>query len=224
MNRFAIAALALATTASAGAEDLYGFTQGERLEYRFESEVLLWDLQGRYGGDYHRFWWKTEGDLDDGTAEEAELQLLYSRAWTAFFDLQAGVRLLDTDGTRVNAIALGVQGLAQYRFETDAVLFIAENGDITSRLEFEREFVFGRKTVVQPRLEVNLALQDIPVLRLARGVTDVALGLRIRYEFTRKFAPYFGVSYVTATGATADLIDDDDASETTLVAGVRFWF
>jgi copper resistance protein B len=121
-------------------------------------------------------------------------------------------------------LPLAYRGSHDTDFETDAALFIAEDGDITSRIEFEREFVFGQKTVLQPRLEVNLALQDIPELGLARGVTDIALGLRVRYEFTRKFAPYLGVSYVEATGSTADLREERDASETTLVAGVRFWF
>ena len=45
------------------------------------------------GGDINRFWWKSEGegDFDDGL-EEAELQALYGRAITPFWDVQAGVR------------------------------------------------------------------------------------------------------------------------------------
>lgn len=226
MTRILACALMLIAGASSSAEDLHGFVQGERLEYRFESETVLWDLQGRYGGDYHRFWWKTEGDLDDGTVESAELQLLYSRAWTPFFDLQAGARFQDVDDAEISSLVLGVQGLAPYRFETDAALFISEDGDVTARAEFEREFVFGRSTVVQPRVEIGLSFQDVPELGLGAGVNEITVGLRVRHEITRKLAPYVGVSHETAVGSTADLIEaaGRDKSETTLVAGLRFWF
>lgn len=218
--------LSLAVAANAGAGERYNFAQAERLEYRSDQDDMLWDFQGRYGGDYHRFWWKTEGEFASGSTEEAELQLLYSRAWTAFFDLQAGVRLQEIAGTDVNSLVLGVQGLAPYRFESDIALFLSEDGDLTARMEFERDLVVGRKTVIQPRAELGVAFQDIPELELYSGVHEIAVGVRVRYEFTRKFAPYVGLSYTTALGQTANHIESagDRKAETSFVAGLRFWF
>jgi copper resistance protein B len=52
------------------------------------------------------------------------------------------------------------------------------------------------------------------------------LGLRLRYEFTRRFAPYVGVEFERRFGETAALARS--AGESTfdprIVAGVRMWF
>ena len=225
MRRLAAAALLL-TTASAGAEDRYGFIQGERVEYREASQTVLWDLQGWYGSDYHKLWVKTEGFVESGSTQDASLQVLYSHAWTAFFDLQLGVRYQDLQVGDLTSIVVGMQGMAPYRFEIDAALFLSEDGDVRVRAEFEREYLLSEKLVLQPRAEIGVAFQDVPELAISRGVVEMAVGLRLRYEITRKFAPYIGLSYVHAYGDTARALiaAGEDSSETTLLAGLRFWF
>ena len=225
MCRFA-PLLLLAFAPYAAADDIYHVIMAERVEYRESSEEVLWDLQGWHGGDYNKFWWKTEGQLADGEIEEGELQFLYSRAWTAFFDWQVGVRTQEADDVRINSAVIGLQGFARYRFETDVALFITEDGDALARAEFERDVLFSQKLILQPRAEVNLAFGDVPELGLGSGVTSLALEARLRYEVTRKFAPYVGVSWVGNFGDTADLIEASggDSDETTVVIGLRFWF
>lgn len=200
-------------------ETHYGYTEGERLEYRDESRALYWDLQGQYGGDYQQFVWKTEGAYADGASENPELQLLYGRAWTAFFDLQIGLRYADTiDGGVAYAVA-GVQGLIPYRVESDLALFLSDGGDVTGRAEFEKDFFLSERWILQPRAEFEVALQDIPELAIDAGVTELALGLRLRYEVTRKFAPYLGVAWEKHYSEAAE-----DFDGTTALAGIRFWF
>ena len=138
----------LAAANAIAAEPMYGFTQGERIEYVEAEEHLLWDLQGRYGGDYHRLWWKTEGTLADGSTEDAELQLLYSRAWTAYFDLQFGVRYEDFETDDRLSLVAGMQGMAPYRFEVDAAAFLSEDGDLSVRAEFERDLVLSNRLIL----------------------------------------------------------------------------
>ncbi len=224
--RLLAAAALLLSAASAGAEDRYGFIQGERVEYREASEAVLWDLQGWYGGDYHKLWVKTEGELESGSTEDAELQLLYSRAWTPFFDLQLGVRYQDLASGELTSVVAGMQGIAPYRFEIDAALFLSEDGDFSGRAEFEREYLLSEKLVLQPRAEISIAFQDVPELAISSGVNEIAVGLRLRYEITRKFAPYIGLSFERAYGdaARALVAAGEDSSDTTLVAGLRFWF
>lgn len=226
--RAAVALLCMASlVAGAQAEERrYAFTQGDRIEHQSEADTVLWDLQGWYGHDYHKFWWKLEGEAEPGEGDEVEVQLLYSRAYTAYFDLQFGVRFDDYDGGDDVALAVGVQGLAPYRFEVDAAAFLTEDGDLLFRGEFERDILLTQRLIVQPRAEIGVSLQDIPERAIDRGITSTAVGLRLRYELRRKFAPYIGVAWQKSYGAAADALaaDGENSSETSLVAGIRFWF
>lgn len=226
MNRVLAALFGLALCTTVPAETPYGFVQVERLEYRQHPDNTLWDLQAGYGVDYHAFRLKTEGELDDGIDEYAELQLLYSRAWTAYFDLQFGIRFADFDGGEVTAAVVGVEGMAPYRVEIDAAAFVSEDGDLSMRAEFERDILLQRHWILQPRAEINIAFQDVPQIRIGDGVSDIVFGLRLRYEVNRKFAPYVGAEWARSFGDTADFIRalGLDSNTTTVLAGVRFWF
>ncbi|MDH3747687.1 MAG: copper resistance protein B [Gammaproteobacteria bacterium] len=226
MNRVLVALIGVAIYSSVSAETRYGFVQVERLEYRDDSNNTLWDVQTGYGGDYHAFRLKTEGELDGGAAERAELQLLYNRAWTAYFDLQFGIRLADFDDSDVAAAVAGIQGMAPYRVEMEATAFLSDDGDLSFRGEFERDFLLNEQLILQPRAEINVAFQDVPEIRVGSGLTELAIGLRLRYEFSRRFAPYLGAEWQRSFGDTADIIRalGQDTSDTTLIAGVRFWF
>jgi len=61
---------------------------------------------------------------------------------------------------------------------------------------------------------------------IGSGFSDLELGLRLRYEFRREFAPYVGLHWERKFGRTADLARDagDDPDELQLVAGFRLWF
>ena len=157
--------------------------------------------------------------------EEAEVQALWSRAISPYFDLQAGVRYdLEPKG-RTHAV-IGVQGLAPYWFEVDAAAFVSTQGDVTARIEAEYELLLTQRLVLQPRVEASLSAQDIPALQIGSGLTNVDAGLRLRYEVVREFAPYIGVEWKNAIGDTADLIEASggDANSTAVLIGVRTWF
>lgn len=218
----------LLPTLSAQADDdrVLAYVQADRLEYRSDDSTWTWDLQGWVGDDYRKFWWKTEGEFDDGSAQEVELQLLYSRAISPFFDLQFGLRHDFDPKPSQSFIVAGVQGVAPRWIEVDAAAFFSEAGDISARLEAEYDHLLTQRLVLQPRFELNLALQDVPELRLGSGVTRMDLELRLRYEFRREFAPYVGMSWKKYYGGTADYLkvagEDDDSFS--VLAGIRFWF
>jgi copper resistance protein B len=201
----------------------------DRLETTFSDgeEGYSWDVQGWYGGDINRFWWKSEGEgAFDGGVEHGELQLLYSRAITPYFDLQGGVRqTYRPEGDRTDLV-LGVQGLAPYWFEVDGALFISNEGEVTARAQAEYDLRLTQRLILQPRAEVSLSAQDIPEFAIGSGVSNVLAGARLRYEITRSFAPYVGVEWSGAVGDTRDLIraNGDDADATRIVLGVRALF
>lgn len=210
-----------------GGQALFWF-MADRSEYRVREgrDGYLWDLQGFYGGDIDKFWFKSEGEGSFGEAiEAAEVQALWSHAIGPSFDLQAGVRQDVAPRDRTYAVA-GVQGLAPYLFELDLAAFLSDQGDLTARLEGELDQRITQRLILQPRAEIELAAQDVPELGIGAGIDTIELGLRLRYEFAREFAPYIGVEQEWKIGQSADYAraNGEDPGVTNYVAGVRFWF
>ncbi|RIV81687.1 copper resistance protein B [Pelagerythrobacter aerophilus] len=202
--------------------------QGDRLEYRAREgkEGYLWDIQGYYGGDIDKFWFKSEGEGSFGEPiEDAEVQALWSRAIAPFFDFQAGVRQDLTGPERTHAV-IGIQGIAPYQFEVDVAAFVSNKGDVTARFEGELDQRITQRLILQPRAEIALSAQDIPELGIGAGLDRIEAGLRLRYEFAREFAPYVGVSQEWRIGQSADFARaaGEDPSVTNYVVGLRFWF
>lgn len=186
-----------------------------------------WDGEAWVGGDINRLWVTSEGDgVLSGGVERAEVQALYSRAVGPYFNLQAGVRH-DFQPARSRTYAtIGFKGLAPYMFEVDGALFLSPNGEVRGRLAGYYDQRLTQRLILQPRVEFNFSAQDVPRIRLGSGLSDVELDLRLRYDVSRKFSPYIGVSYDAKVGRTADFAraDGKDPSTTSLVAGVRIWF
>ena len=204
------------------------WVQADRLELRSHEgpDGFLWDVQGWYGGDIDKLWFKSEGEGElDGPLEAAEVQALWSHAIGPWFDLQVGVRQDLTGPTRTHAV-VGVQGLAPYLFEVDAAAFLSDQGDLTARIEGELDQRITQRLILQPRIELGLSAQDIPELGVGRGLDHLEAGLRLRYEFTPEFAPYVGVEQEWKTGRSAAFAraEGEDPSVTNVVVGLRFWF
>ena len=184
------------------------------------------NAEGWYGGDIDKLWLKAELEGDYGTKpEKAELQALWSHAIDPWFDVQTGIRVdAQTDGR--GHLVLGVQGLAPYRIEVGAVAFLSDKGDFTARAEAEHDARVTRNLVLQPRIELDFAFQDILRERLGSGLTTAELGLRLRYEILPNFAPYVGVSYDRAFGGTRRLlrVEGEDVGGLSVVSGLRVWF
>ena len=203
----------------------------DKLEYAPQAagRPVSLDAVGWYGGAYDRLWFRAEGEqLTTQSVGEAEAQLFYGRLITPYWDALAGVRVDQRwggeSGTRVH-LAAGLTGLAPLRFEFSPTLFLSQDGDLSARLEAEYQVLITQRLVAAPEIELNAALQDVPGWGLGRGLNDVELGLRLRYEIVREVAPYVGVSWLRRVGGTADWAraEGEAASETLIVVGVRLW-
>ena len=200
---------------------------GDRFEYQEDSETTVYDLQAWYGTTYDRLVIKAEGDIADGTLEESSTDLLWGHALNAYFDTQLGLRFDQyNEGKDRQWLALGLQGLAPYWFELDVTAYVGDNGRTALAAEAEYELLLTQRLILQPRAELNLYGKDDPDNGLGSGLSDLALGVRLRYEFSRQFAPYIGVEWTSTYGDTADYrrAAGDDRSDTQIVAGLRFWF
>jgi copper resistance protein B len=201
----------------------------ERLEAKLREgrDAYSLDAQAWYGGDLDKLWLKADADGDfAGQLEGAELQALWSHAIGPFFDLQAGVRLDIGPGPERTHLVLGVQGLAPYWIEVDAAAFLSDKGDVTARIEAEHDARITQRLILQPRIEAQFALQDIPSKQIGSGLSEFGVGARLRYHATQLIAPYVGIEYERAMGDTRRLrrLAEEHTGGIGFVAGVRFWF
>jgi len=201
----------------------------DRLEYRALSggDGYHWEGEGWIGGDVNRLAIKSEGEGETGgRLESAELQLLYSRAIDPWWNIVGGMRQDFRPRPERTYATIGIEGLAPYWFEVEGQLFVSTRGDAHARLEASYDQRITQRLILQPAMEVNIAAQDVPELGIGSGLSDIELGLRLRYEFAREFAPYVGVNWERKLGDTARYAQrvGDDPAATSLVMGLRFWF
>jgi copper resistance protein B len=201
----------------------------DQLEARIRKGRDGYALEGEawYGGDINKVWLKTEVEGEFGRRpERAEIQALYSRAIDPWWNLQAGVRYDFRPDPERAYLVVGVEGLAPYWFEVDAAAFVSNKGDISARLEGEYDLRLTQRLILQPRIEFDIALQDVPEIGVGSGLSSAEAGLRLRYEIVPEFAPYLGVAYERGFGATADFrrADGEKAGGWNLLVGARAWF
>jgi len=226
----AIASASLPVLAQADAKDdpLLGMLMIDQLETRLANndKPLVWTGQGWIGKDLNKLWIKTDGERVNGTTEEVEFQALYSKALATYWDFQLGMRRDERPRPSRNWVAAGFQGLAPYFFEVDAALFIGESSRTAFRLEAEYELLFTQKLILTPEIEMNFYGKNDPEIGVGSGLSDLELGLRLRYEIWRELAPYIGVNYLKKYGHTANFAADEgeDSTDTQLVLGIRAWF
>lgn len=177
------------------------------------------------GGDVNSLLLKSSGERSGGRTGSANVEALYSRAVTPWWELVAGAKHeFQPDGRTWGAI--GVQGLAPYLFELSAMAYAADSGQVQLKVEAEYEVLLTNRLILQPLVEVTASLEDEPEYGIGSGLGKLEAGLRLRYEFNRRFAPYIGVAHERVLGNSADLAraSGGHLRDTRFVAGVRFWF
>ncbi len=190
-------------------------------------DAYEWGGEAWYGGDINRLVFKTEGEGEFGAGvESAEVQALYSRAIGPYFDLQAGIRYdFEPDPSRVYA-TVGFEGLAPGFFDVEGALFLSDRGELMGRVEGYYDQRITQTLILQPRAELNFAAQSSEDIGIGAGLTDAEIGVRLRYDIAREFAPYVGVQYERAFGKTRDFLRDEDEATGgwSFLAGIRMWF
>jgi copper resistance protein B len=214
------------------------FTLVDVLEYRPSTRSgesrndYRWDIEGWYGGDYNRLWFKTEGQQDTAFKADydVDFQLLYGRFIQKHYDLQMGGRV-ETQSFRGRNVTrslgvIGIQGLVPYNYEFESALFIDQNGEVSARLSFTKDMLVTQRLILQTRFETNAAVQRVEEFTTGSGLNNLEFGVRLRYEIRRGFAPYVGISLDRSFGETATLVRQEggDPSQVRFVAGVRMWF
>lgn len=203
----------------------------EQLEYSPLGRGRPANMDARmwYGGAYRRLWLRAEAERSTAGEEreaDAELQLLYGRLVDPFWDAVAGLRgdrqWEDGDSRGRVMLAFGFIGLAPYRFEFEPMLFVGTKGEFSARLGAAFPLLLTQRLVLEPRFEVDAAMQAAPRYGVRRGVGEYELGLRLRYEFKREFAPYVGWRRSRDRDPPGNL-GTRATAENQLVFGLRVW-
>ena len=206
----------------------YSMVMANIAEYQARSGGgYRWEGQAWFGGDINRFVVTTEGEgARRGGVTAGEVQALYSHAIGPYFDVRAGVRQDFRPRPSRTYATVGLQGLAPNWLDVQGALFLSNKGELLGRAEASYDLRFTQRLILQPRVELNLAAQNTPEIQSGSGLSEAALDLRLRYEITREFAPYIGVSYQRRFGKTADYVRlaGERAEATSLVVGIRSFF
>jgi copper resistance protein B len=222
----AAAILAAGAEAGTGAVREYYFDQME-VALADGADGYAWDVAARLGGPRHRIWLASigEGTLG-GSLDYLELQALYSRAVSASWDVQAGLRY-DVRPRPNRAWAMfGAQGNATDALYLGAFGFLSHKGESGARFYALYDIPIASGLVLQPSGEVNLFGEDIEELGLGRGLSYGEAGMRLRYEVRDWFAPYVGLEWTRSFGRTARFSREagEDVSGRAFLLGLRSWF
>lgn len=200
----------------------------EELEYfnGNDGNGFQFDGQAWVGGDIHKLWLEFEGGRQNGEASATRTELLWDRNIATYWSTQLGVRHDFEGGPSRSWLAFGVQGLAPYWFEVEAMGYVGESGRTAFRGEVSYDLLLSQRLVLQPNVEVSLYGKDDADREIGSGLSEVEMGLRLRYEIQREFAPYIGLYYRRAYGDTADFAEagGEDIDETRLMIGLRLWY
>ena len=184
------------------------------------------DAQAWAGGDIDKLWLKVDGERSNGKLGATRTEALWNHAIATYWGLQAGARHDFGDGPGRTWASIGLQGLAPYWFDIQATAYVGQSGRTALRFEGDYDLLLTQRLVLQPNLKVSLYGKNDPERGIGAGLSDIGVGLRLRYEFSRKFAPYIGVVWNRKFANTARYARDSGnaVQETRVVAGLRVWF
>ena len=202
-------------------DQLEGRTNGPGSEFR-------WDGQAWAGTDMSKLWLKSEGFVNHGDMSDGDHEALYDRPIPRmrYFDAQAGVRAdLDSGPKRVWG-AIGIEGLAPHFFEFEPTFYFRDGGHLAARIQGSYDLLLTQRLIAQPEIEMNFYSKQDPARGIGTGLSDIDTGIRLRYELSRKFAPYIGFAYDGTFGTTATFARQaaEPVANPRFVFGVRAWY
>lgn len=192
-----------------------------------EGQGFAWSGQFARGPDNDKLWLRTQGlkysgqRLDPETGAEA----LWWHGYSPFWGRTLGVRQDFGRGART-WLAFGIEGLAPYWFKLELTGYVSDAGNVGARVKASYDVLLTNRLIATPSVESNVYTKKQNDRGLGSGVSNVELGLRLRYEIRRKFAPYVGLVWERSFGGTADFNrrDGEPVTERRFVAGLRLWF
>lgn len=191
-----------------------------------QGQGQAWEITGWAGGDTDRLWLRSAGEREHGRLQHWSAEVLYGHALSPWWEVLAGLRHDAGRHGQRNRAGIGVQGMAPYKFELAATLWLG--GPRRAELEVQAGYtlLLSNRLILQPSIQARVVADDDLPAGIGRGLGEVETGLRLRYEVTRRFAPYIGYAGYQRLGRSARLSQAAGlpTREQRWLAGVRFWF
>ncbi|WP_038342976.1 copper resistance protein B [Acinetobacter sp. A47] len=152
------------------------------------------------GSDENKLFINADYAKTESEKSEQRIAALYSRNISDFWDVQAGVNYRynaehQSDKEQFEGV-VGVHGMAQYFFETDAHLYAGEDQQWRFVLETERDFLLTQQLIMQPYLEMEWVLRDQSRYAAKTGLAAAEVGIKTRYEVVKnRVMPFIDVAY-----------------------------
>lgn len=219
--KISITSMALISTLSAaGADDPLNYkVTFEALEMKYDNnkdKIFQWDMNAWIGHDLNKVYIYSEGERTKRESE-SENQIVWSNAIAPYWDIQYGLGLDKTEENTKNWAVLAFSGMGSYFFEIRTAFLLDDNGNLGLRASAQNEFLLTQKLRINVNSELSAYSKDDEKYEIKRGFSTLSLGANLKYEITKEFAPYIGLSYDKTFG-------DNSLSATSLLLGVSIWF
>lgn len=192
-----------------------------------EGDGFAWSAQIANGGDGDKLWLRSQGLKISGERVDPETsaEALWWHAYSPFWGRTLGVRQ-DIGRGAHTWLAFGIEGLAPYWFDVELTGYVSDGGHLAARLQASYDMLLTNRLIMTPTVETNIFSKRQKERELGSGISNLELGVRLRYEVERKFAPYVGFVWERGFGDTADFkrAAGDPVTERRFVAGVRLWW
>lgn len=192
-----------------------------------EGQGVGWTVLVTQGQDNDKFWFRSQGlkNSRDRLDAETSAELLWWHSANPFWGTLLGVRQ-DIGKGATTWLAAGIEGLAPYWFDVQLTGYLGDDGRLAARAKASYEVLLSNRLVLTPQVETNIYSKRSNERELGSGFSNVELSGRLRYEVSRKFAPYVGFVWERALGGTADFrrADRELVSEHRVVVGLRLWW
>lgn len=195
------------------------------------SGALEWDVDAWVGRDLYKIWLKSSGEYTGSEVEDANIELVYSRAVYTTWDQQFGIRhdfKPDPDGQARDWLSFGYIGTAPYFVAVDARVFVGEESSTQLLIELEREIMLTQEWVLTPELDIVANGRTNETFGEGSGLSEVELSLRLGYERNgnRKFQPFLGLVASQTFGGTRrfEKSRGNDSGDFQVMIGIHSWF
>lgn len=192
-----------------------------------EGQGVGWTVLVTQGQDDSKLWLRSQGlkNSKDRLDPESSVEALWWRSKSPFWGTLLGVRQ-DLGKGATTWLAAGVEGLAPYWFDVQLTGYVGDDGRLGARAKGAYEVRLTNRLILTPQVETNLYSKRSTDRELGGGFSNVELSARLRYEVSRKFAPYVGFVWERALDDTADFrrADRQRPAEHRVVVGLRSWW